>query len=458
MKEQKSNKRSGNILVEKKQQKPKNLIGTELKPSNENVPINQDTNKTDFKNSSADDDIENRPSSSQCKVDNENESNICTIENELRKLSTNKSIMRSKTPPDTLQLNKQLTSINKNELDRLKELNEFDKLDRIQNRSDQKHSRHKLSSSANHRKRTLDTSLPLNSSRKEMKLASKSDNFETDSDQLNQTNQMLTTEHAPVSERHLSMSFSLDSTNLTKTDQQVERIYFDGLRSPEDTELSDEPSELFSLNLSNLNNNSKKLATKTDARCSCTASPESDQGERTDKLMDKVVDEKLPKKSQIKSNKEKQSFTKSDLNYHFIEQQRMQQQLIAQQQLLLQQQQQLTNLLQEKFTPSHHSISSSAPSIKQPLSFEQKPISSSFDQAATVKFEKTKSLDKSLIKKPSSIKSLPINLATPLISSSSFDQTIPLNKSTSTSNEQQQRFVKKSRSIASIESDRIIEE
>ena len=375
----------GNILVEKKQ-KPKSPISVENKQQSDSAEhrtaaISSGPESTDIK---PPDNAESMPQSSgQERVEEKAEFNqfsnagseanmqVCTIESELRKLSgSGKGINRVKTPPDTLKLTRELTKVTVNKSE--------DKTDRI-DRQELRHSRHRLSSSANHRKRVLDSSLPL-SSRKELKLA-KSDHhiLETNLDQLGSN--ALTTEHAPVSDRHLSMSFSLDSTNLTTTDrQQVERMYFEGLRSPQDTELSDteEPSELCSLSLPATN----RPSTAKESRCSFTASPEDEFSGKLDRLASEPSIRKASKPDRTK----RASFASSELSYHFLEQQKMQQQLIVQQQMLLQQQQQLTNLLEAKFSPH---LSSSVPLAKQPF---ESITSFSFDQAT--KFEKAKSLDK----------------------------------------------------------------
>lgn len=400
----------GNMLVEKKQ-KPRSPISVENKrhqqAENAADNVKNSNDQLDGNDGKLTDNAESRPQSSgqeraeekvefkQFAASSEANMQVCTIENELRKLSnseTPKGISRVKTPPDTLQL----TKLSANKLDG----SEPDKLDRI---ARQEHSRHRLSSSANHRKRALEGSRPP-SGRKELKLAAyKSDHhiLETNLDQLHRDSSALTTEHAPVSDRHLSMSFSLDSTNLTTTDrQQVERLYFEGLRSPQDTELSDteEPSELCSLSLPL---NGRTLAAQKDGRCSFTASPEEEFSEKPNLRLASCPS--IRKASKPEKPK-RASFASSELSYHFLEQQKMQQQLIVQQQMLLQQQQQLTNLLEAKFSP--HSVSSSAPLLKQPpLSLEPK-ATTSFDQAAKSKFEKTKSLDKP------SIKSLPIGSPT----------------------------------------------
>lgn len=392
----------GNILVEKKQQ-PKAPISVESKAQTSNVDVrNVAASSNDGRPDSTNggkqiETAQARPQSSgpertEEKVELGQFSNtgseinmqVCTIESELRKLSNSgKGISRAKTPPDTLQLTKV------NNLEGV----ETERTDRI-GRQGQRPSRQRPSSAATHRKRTHESSLPLGG-RKELKLA-KSDHhiLETNLDQLGRDSKVLTTEHAPVSDRHLSMSFSLDSTNLTTTDrQQVERLYFEGLRSPQDTELSDteEPSELCSLSLP-LN----RPAAAKEGRCSFTASPEEEFSGKIDRLASEPSIRKASKADKPK----RASFASSELSYHFLEQQKMQQQLIAQQQMLLQQQQQLTNLLEAKFSP-HSMSSSSAPLAKQPLSFEP-TTSFSFDQATKSKFEKTKSLDKP------SIKSLPI--------------------------------------------------
>ena len=440
-------KRNGNIIVEKKQQKTKNVISVEKEQEQDN----QQSDNAAKEPNAQDDDQQAKPSdANEPSTDKHKEQfnqlnnklnnapttvnlpmQVCTIENELRKLSTTSTTkqagIRAKTPPQTLQLTAKLNQVT------------VDNIGKV-TRQDYRHSRHKPSS-ANRRAREA---LPGNRKQQQQQFTNmqRTDILETNLDQLNpSTSSALTTEHRP--DRHLSMSYSLDSNTLTTTDhQQVEQIYFGGLHSPQDTELSDteEPSELCSISLPPNNTAQSTLTAKSDARCSCTASPEQGDEPELDKQPgDETTRQKLRK--QLDKPAAKSSFTSSD--YHFVEQQqKMQQQLIVQQQILLEQQQQLTNLIHEKLHISHHhphSIETSSPMSKaieiQPqkaISFEQ-TVQPKSDHRTTISFECPTG-------KPLAIRSLPIN--------SSFE---PSSKCTSNTDLKMMNI--KSKSIASIESD-----
>lgn len=401
IKEPAGGEKSGNILVEKKQ-KSTNFAGTKVQTIAKDSNLNENRNKNA---QNADIDCQKKSETDQiAELNNDHQINnqlntfnspmqVCTIENELRKLSTtcnSPNIGRIKTPPDSLDLN--------NKLEQPDELDSLDKLTEL-NKSTYKHSKHKQSGGSKTRK---NEQLQLSARSSKSNNMQNREILETNLDQINQTN-VLKTEHDLVSSHHpnLSMSFSIDSTNLTTDNQQVEQMYFDNLPSPQEVDLS-EPSELYSVSKSE---NQKLLKSNLDARCSCTASPDnSDQDFEANKTPTKSNDKSLDNKNK--------SFMDSDLNYHFVEQQKIQQQLIAQQQMLLQQQQQLTDLLQEKFInqqPRQHSLSSYPySSLTNKSSFEQKSskISSSFDQTTiTPKYEKTISFE--LTKPSPSLKSLP---------------------------------------------------